>query len=105
MFSTKVYPLAPIEQKQLDEFLDENLKSQCICPSKSPMASLVFSLRKRMEAPPHPGLLEAQHNDCEEFLPLPLIPDIFNKVSKAKVKYFTKLDIHWVQQCMDQRGR
>ena len=26
-FSTKVYPLAPVEQKQLDNFLDENLKS------------------------------------------------------------------------------
>ena len=27
--------------------------------------------------------------------PLPLIPDILNKVSEAKAKYFTKLDIHW----------
>ena len=27
IFSTKVYPLAPVEQKQLDEFLEENLKS------------------------------------------------------------------------------
>src|SRR5882724_4487798 len=27
-FSTKVYPLSPVEQKQLDEFLDKNLKSQ-----------------------------------------------------------------------------
>ena len=27
--------------------------------------------------------------------PLPLIPDILNKVSEAKAKYFMKLDIHW----------
>ena len=27
--------------------------------------------------------------------PLPLIPDILNKVSEAKAKYFTKLDICW----------
>jgi len=27
--------------------------------------------------------------------PLPLIPDILNSMSKAKVKYFTKLDIQW----------
>src|SRR5882724_6360138 len=27
--------------------------------------------------------------------PLPLIPDILNKVSEAKAQYFTKLDIHW----------
>ena len=39
MFSTKVYPLDPVKQKQLDEFLEENLKSRHICPSKSPMAS------------------------------------------------------------------
>src|SRR5882724_9414046 len=46
-FSTKVYPLAPVEQKQLDKFLNENLKSQSICPSKSPMASLVFFIKKK----------------------------------------------------------
>src|SRR5882724_1685640 len=27
--------------------------------------------------------------------PLPLIPDILNKVSEAKAKYFMKLDVHW----------
>jgi len=27
--------------------------------------------------------------------PLPLIPDMFNKVSEANVKIFTKLDIPW----------
>src|SRR5882672_11692044 len=27
--------------------------------------------------------------------PLPLIPDILNRVSRAKAKYFTKLDIQW----------
>ena len=27
--------------------------------------------------------------------PLPLIPDIINKIADAKAKYFTKLDVHW----------
>jgi len=27
--------------------------------------------------------------------PLPLIPDILNKVSEAKVRYFTKLEVRW----------
>src|SRR5882724_5137974 len=27
--------------------------------------------------------------------PLPLIPDILNKVSEAKARYFTKLDVRW----------
>jgi len=47
MFSTKVYPLVPVKQKQLDEFLEKNLKSQHIHPSKSPMASPVFFIKKK----------------------------------------------------------
>jgi len=27
--------------------------------------------------------------------PLPLIPNILNIISKAKAKYFTKLDVQW----------
>jgi len=95
-FSTKVYPLAPVEQKQLDEFLDENLKSQHIHPSKSPMASLVFFIKKK------DGSLRLVQDyrklnavTVKNAYPLPLIPDILNKVSEAKAKYFTKLDIRW----------
>jgi len=50
-FSTKVYPLALVKQKQLDKFLDENLKSQRICPSKSPMVSPVFFIKKKDGSP------------------------------------------------------
>ena len=46
-FSTKVYPMSPVEQKELDAFLKENLKSHCIHPSKSPMASPVFFIKKK----------------------------------------------------------
>jgi len=46
-FSTKVYPLTPVKQRQLDKFLTDNLKSRCICPSKSPMASPVFFIKKK----------------------------------------------------------
>ncbi|KAG5730453.1 hypothetical protein E4T56_gene15229 [Termitomyces sp. T112] len=45
--SCKVYSLAPRKQKELDTFLQENLDSSCICPSKSPMASLVFFIKKK----------------------------------------------------------
>jgi hypothetical protein len=43
----KVYPLAPSEQLQLDEFLRENLRTGRIRPSKSPMASPVFFIKKK----------------------------------------------------------
>lgn len=43
----KVYPLSPLEQKELDAFLQENLKSGRMQPSKSPMASPVFFIKKK----------------------------------------------------------
>ena len=43
----KVYPLSPSEQKELDAFIQENLDSGRIRPSKSPMASPVFFIKKK----------------------------------------------------------
>jgi hypothetical protein len=43
----KVYPLSPSEQKELDAFLKENLETGCIQPSKSPITSLVFFIKKK----------------------------------------------------------
>ncbi len=43
----KVYPLNRNEQEQLDKFLDENLESGQICPSKSPFASPFFFVKKK----------------------------------------------------------
>ena len=36
-----------MEQKELDSFLEENLCTRQICPSKSPMAALVFFIKKK----------------------------------------------------------
>jgi len=43
----KVYPLSLNKQTELDAFLQENLCSGCICPSKSPMASPIFFIKKK----------------------------------------------------------
>ena len=45
--STKVYPLSPNEQTELDAFIEENLASGRIRPSKSPMAAPVFFIKKK----------------------------------------------------------
>jgi len=45
--SWKVYPLSLVEQKELDSFLEENLRTRRICPSKSPMAAPVFFIKKK----------------------------------------------------------
>ena len=43
----KVYPLSPNEQTKLDAFLQDNLCSGHIHPSKSPMASPLFFIKKK----------------------------------------------------------
>ncbi|KAG5733211.1 hypothetical protein E4T56_gene2237 [Termitomyces sp. T112] len=45
--SCKVYPLVPCKQDELDAFLQENLSSGQIQPSKSPIAFLVFFIKKK----------------------------------------------------------
>ena len=45
--SSKVYPLSPLEQTELDIFLEENLCTGRIWPSKSPIAAPVFFIKKK----------------------------------------------------------
>jgi len=47
MKNCKVYPLSPSEQMALDEFITENLATGQIRPSKSPMASPCFFIKKK----------------------------------------------------------
>jgi hypothetical protein len=89
--SCKVYPLAASEQKELDAFLKENLESGQICPSKSPMASLVFFIKKKDSG------LHLVQDYCtlnamtmKNKYPLLLIP-----AKLRGAKYFTKLDVCW----------
>ena len=91
--SCKVYPLSTSEQKELDAFLKENLESGRIRPSKSPMAALVFFVKKK------DGKLHLVQDYCANAMtvknkyPLPLIPELIAKLCGAK--YFTKLDVQW----------
>jgi len=45
--SLKVYPLSPVEQKELDSFLEKNLCTRQIYPSKSPMTAPVSFIKKK----------------------------------------------------------
>jgi transposase InsO family protein len=89
-----VYPLSPSEQKELDAFLKENLESGRIRPSKSPMASPVFFIKKK------DGALRLVQDyralnaiTVKNKYPLPLISELVEKLRGAK--YFTKLDVRW----------
>jgi len=48
--SSKVYPLSPVEQKELDSFLEKNLRTRRIHPSKSPMVAPVFFIKKKKDS-------------------------------------------------------
>jgi Reverse transcriptase (RNA-dependent DNA polymerase) len=90
----KIYPLAPSEQKELDAFLQENLETRRIRPSKSPMSSPVFFIKKK------DGSLRLVQDyralnaiTVKNKYPLPLISELINKLRGTR--YFTKLDVRW----------
>jgi len=69
----KVYALAPMEQKELDEFLKENLETGQIHPSKSPMASPVFFIKEEegRYSTACSGLSGPKRDDNQEQIPTP----------------------------------
>lgn len=90
----KIYPLNPREQEALKEFIQENLESGRIRPSKSPMASPFFFIKKE------DGSLRAiqdyrklNEGTIKNKYPLPLINELIDKVKDAK--FITKLDVRW----------
>ena len=44
----KSYPMSPNEQEELDKFLKEHISKGYLVPSKSPMASPVFFIKKKV---------------------------------------------------------
>jgi len=92
--SSKVYPLSPVEQKELNSFLEENLRTGQIRPSKSPMAALVFCIKKK------DSLLQLVQDyralnsmTVKNKYPLPLISKLVSQLHGAR--HFTKLDVCW----------
>jgi hypothetical protein len=90
----KTYPLSQQEQKDLQEFIDENLCTGRIRPSKSPLASPFFFVKKK-DGKLHPTQDYRKLNDLtiKNRYPLPLISELVDKLSGTKV--FTKMDIRW----------
>jgi len=92
--SSKVYLLSPLEQAELDAFLEENLCSGRIRPSKSPMAAPVFFIKKK-----DGSLCLVQDYRAlnavtvKNKYPLSLISKLISQLRRAW--YFTKLDIRW----------
>jgi hypothetical protein len=94
MVDCKIYPLNPSEQKQLDEFLKEQLETGRIQPSKSPMASPFFFVKKKDRTlRPVQDYQKLNEMTIKNRYPLPLISELIDKLSEAK--YFSKMDVRW----------
>src|SRR5258707_2658616 len=93
-YAGKVYNLTLDKQKQLESFLDDNMQSGCIRPSKSPMAAPFFFIKKKSgESCPIQDYRKRNDMTIKNSYPLPLISELIDKLKGAH--YFTKLDIRW----------
>jgi len=92
--SSKVYLLSPLEQTELDAFLEENLCTGRIRPSKSPIAAPMFFIKKKDGSL---RLVQDYHAlnavTVKNRYPLPLISELVSQLRGAW--YFTKLDVCW----------
>ena len=92
--TAKSTPLSIIENQALDQFLDENLKTGRIRPSKSPMASPFFFVKKKSgELRPVQDYRKLNSMTVKNKYPLPLIPELIDKLKDSTC--FTKLDVRW----------
>ena len=88
----RVYPMTLEEQGELDVFLEEALSTGCICPSKSPIGTPVFFIKKKDSKlcfiQDYHMLNVITHKN--RYL-LPLIDDLIHHLKG--VRYFMKLDV------------
>ena len=79
---------------ELNKFIKEHLRSGRICPSKSPIASPFFFVKKK-DGSLCPVQDYRKLNDImiKNRYPLPLISEVVHKLRGAWV--FTKLDMRW----------
>lgn len=88
----KVYPLSPLEQEKMDEFLNENLRKGYIRPSKSPMASPFFFVGKKDGSlRPCQDYRYLNEGTVKNTYPLPLIAELVDQLKGSSI--FTKLDL------------
>ena len=82
------------EQEELDKFLEENLKTGKIRPSKSQFASAFFFIKKKDgKLRPVQDYRKLNAITIKNQYPLPLISELIDKLKGTK--YYTKLDIRW----------
>jgi len=92
MLPGKIYPLNPLEQEELQKFVQDHLSKGYICPSKSPYTSPFFFIKKKDgELYPVQDYRRLNEWTIHNQYPLPLIPELINHVRNKDL--FTKFNI------------
>jgi len=87
-----IYSLSEPELKALKSYLDENLAQGYIQPSKSRCSAPIFFVKKKSgELRPVVDYRGLNRVTVKNRYPLPLIPELINRFSKARI--FTKIDL------------
>jgi hypothetical protein len=89
----KIYPMNQEQNRLLEEFIEENIRTGRIRPSKLPMASPFFFSMKPDQSGFRPIQDYRKLNEVtvKNRYPLPLIGELIDKLKGAK--YYTKLDV------------
>src|SRR5258708_17060449 len=90
----RMFPLSPAKQKELDEFLQENLVNGQICLSKSLIGAPVFFVKKKEGS----LCLVQDYQKLNEITiknsyPLLLVSDMLTRL--CNMEWFTTLYLHW----------
>jgi hypothetical protein len=87
------YSLNQKQEEEMNKFVDENLRSGQIRPSKSPQSSPFFFVEKKGDTKSRPTQDYQKLNDStrKNRYPLPLIGELINGLKKSKV--LSKMDI------------
>src|SRR5271170_2332235 len=93
-WKAKVYPLPKTYQGELDKFLEENLRTGRIRPSKSPIPSPFFFISKKSgDLRPVQDYRQLNAMTVKNRYPLPLIPELIDQIKSARV--YSKMDVRW----------
>ena len=88
----KLYPLNPKELMACQAFIDENLKTGRIRPSKSPQASPFFFIKKKDgKLRPVQDYRYLNKHTVKNAYPLPLVSDLIDNLHQFSL--FTKFDV------------
>src|SRR5712692_6970329 len=90
-----IFPLNPGQEKEMNEFIDKNLRTGRIRPSKSPNAASFFFVEKKGDTKRRPVQDYRRLNGFtrKNRYPLPLIGEMISGLKHSKV--LSKMDVRW----------